>query len=637
MTRIYSILFIFLIIAQNFNCSNLKRHLDDYTLTFDKTNWSYDSTNGVYYQIGVYYCTNPVATAYQSLGIYVPEEYMTCTSSSGTYTCTINSSGVKGSYSASNAPLVMPVNTSGYSAMKAPTSYSYSSVSNFLEKGIIYIYAGCRGRYEGGESYIAGAPWGVTDLKAAIRFLRYNSDLIPGDLNRIYTFGHSGGGAQSCLMGITGNSELFKDYLNEIGAAMNDANGNEIKDNIKGSQCWCPITNLDTADAAYEWNMGQYFSTGTRASGTFTKTLSDDLTNKYVDYVNNIQLKDPDGNVLTLTDTNSGTYYDYLKSVIEESLNNFLSDTTFPYTPSSSSSNGGPPNKVSNNRKLDTYETQSDYIDSLNSDSQWITYDSSTNTATISSVGDFVTHCKSASKDVGAFDDLSKSQAENKLFGIDGTTYTKHFDKIMAELLTDKESTYSSLSNWESSYPSDYTNDLEVTDSLGKTIEERVNMYNPMYYLDDYYEGYKSSDVADYFRINTGITQGDTSNVVEMNLYLALLNYGKNATFTTVWNQGHTEAERSGDAEDNFISWIAEIESSNSTVNAEATTNSDSESTNSADAESTNSTDIESINTTDTESSNSTSSDDDPTKILINSMFLKTKTLIISLIFLILI
>ena len=162
-------------------------------------------------------------------------------------------------------------------------------------------------------------------------------------------------------------------------------------------------------------------------------------------------------------------------------------------------------------------------------------------------------------------------------------------------------------------------------------------MYNPMYYLDDYYAGYKSSDVADYFRINTGITQGDTSNVVEMNLYLALLNYGKNATFTTVWNQGHTEAERSGDAEDNFISWIAEIESSNSTVSTEATTNSDSESTNSADAESTNSTDTESINTTDTESSNSTSSDDDPTKILINSMFLKTKTLIISLIFLILI
>ena len=285
MNRINSILFIYLIFFSTIESTPVKRQLA--SLTLDSSGWSYDSTNNVYYQIGVTYCTNPVSTTYETLGIYVPGEYMTCTQGSSTYTCSINSSGTKGSYTAKNAPFVMPVNTSGYSAMKASTLYSYSTVSTFLEKGIIYIYAGCRGRYEGTEasdSYYAGAPWGVTDLKAAIRFLRYNSASIPGDLNRFYTFGHSGGGAQSCLMGVTGNSELFDDYLNDIGAAMEDADGNEIKDNIKGSQCRCPITNLDTADAAYEWNMGQYASTGTRASGTFTKALSDDLVEEYVDY-----------------------------------------------------------------------------------------------------------------------------------------------------------------------------------------------------------------------------------------------------------------------------------------------------------------------------------------------------------------
>ena len=106
----------------------------------------------------------------------------------------------------------------------------------------------------------------------------------------------------------------------------------------------------------------------------------------------------------------------------------------------------------------------------------------------------------------------------------------------------------------------DYKNALSIKDHLEKTIEERVNMYNPMYYLNSYYAGYKSADVADYFRINTGITQGDTENVVVMNLYLALLNYGKNAEFTMVWNKGHVEAERTGSAEDNFISWIGKIE-----------------------------------------------------------------------------
>ena len=143
----------------------------------------------------------------------------------------------------------------------------------------------------------------------------------------------SGGGAQSCLMGVTGNSALFTKYIEENGAAMKDSEGNELKDNVKGSQCWCPITNLDTADAAYEWNMGQYFTTGTRASDNFTKLLSEDLADEYVKYVNNIKLKDPQGNELTLTSRNEGTYYNYLKSVIEESLNNFFQDTTFPYTP----------------------------------------------------------------------------------------------------------------------------------------------------------------------------------------------------------------------------------------------------------------------------------------------------------------
>ena len=544
-----SLVYIFLILFSFIKSFPTKRRLQN-TLTFDNSNWSYDESNNVYYQINVTYCQKPANITYETLGIYVPGQYMSCTNETSNYRCTINSSGLKGSYNAKNAPFVMPVNTSGYSAMKAPTSYDYNKVKSFIEKGIIYIYAGCRGKYEGSEnsdSYYMGAPWGVTDLKAAIRFLRYNSALIPGDLNKFYTFGHSGGGAQSCLMGITGNSDLFKDYLNNIGAAMNLSNGTEIKDNIKGSQCWCPITNLDTADAAYEWNMGQYFNTSTRASGTFTKALSDDLVSEYFKYVNDIKLKDPKGNELTLTNTNEGTYYNYLKSVIEESLNNFLEDTTFPYTPSSSSSSGGPggnsgegpggnsqgngsfpggsgagpsgsgaaPSGSGNPTNTTTYQTKDEYINYLNSDVQWITKNNTSGNYSISSVGDFVTHCKSATKDVGAFDDLSKSQDENKLFGISYSTYAKHFDKIMATLLNNNSSTYSNLTNWNSSYPTEYNTDLSVNDTLNKSIEYRAKMYNPMYYIHPSYEGYNSSKVADYFRINTGITQGDTSNAVK--------------------------------------------------------------------------------------------------------------------------
>ena len=544
--------------------SNLKLEETVYTLDFNIKDWSYDSDNKVYYQMGVVYCTKPVDIDYQSLGIFVPEEYMKCSESSGKYSCSINSSGKKGSYRVKNAPYVMPIETPGYSAMKALSSYNCKTVSSYISKGIIYIYAGCRGRYEGSESYAAGSPWPITDLKSAIRFLRYNSKLLPGDLNRFYTFGMSGGGAQSCLMGITGNSGLFTEFLKENGAAMKDSNGNEIKDNIKGSQCWCPITNLDTADAAYEWNIGQYLSADTRKEGTFTKELSNDLAQVFVEYINKIKLKDSKGNELTLKDNNSGTYYDYLLNIIQESLNNFLSDTIFPYERKEGGGDDFPPGPPSDKRKLSSvYENIDEYIEDLNSDSEtpWVTYDKSTKKAKITSVKDFIIHCKSTSaKSVGAFDDFDKKQAENKVFGIDGTNYAKHFDKIMADLLNKNKDKYSKLENWDSEYPESYTNDLSLKDYLGKTIEERVCMYNPMYYLNSYYDGYKKSDIADYFRINTGISQVDTSNVVEMNLYLALLNYGKNAQFTTVWEQKHVKAERTGTSDDNFISWINNIE-----------------------------------------------------------------------------
>jgi len=86
-------------------------------------------------------------------------------------------------------------------------------------------------------------------------------------------------------------------------------------------------------------------------------------------------------------------------------------------------------------------------------------------------------------------------------------------------------------------------------------------MYNPMYYLLGFYDGYKTSTVAQHWRIHTGIDQGDTANTVEMNLALALENYTgvKDVEFTTVWNQAHTTAERSGDSTTNFIAWVTQI------------------------------------------------------------------------------
>lgn len=191
-----------------------------------------------------------------------------------------------------------------------------------------------------------------------------------------------------------------------------------------------------------------------------------------------------------------------------------------------------------------TYETAQDYIDALNADGTWVNYDSATNTATITSIADFTNACKRASKGIGAFDALDESQAENTLFGYgDGTT--SHFDATLADLLKDDET-----------YGAAFTEAMEKTDSQGNTVTERGNMYNPLYYLSSYYDGYQKSTVADYWRIRTGIAQSDTSLTTEVNLALALKNYGADVDFATIWGEGHTMAESTGDSVTNFIEWV---------------------------------------------------------------------------------
>jgi hypothetical protein len=421
-------------------------------------------------------------------------------------------------------------------------------------------------------------------------------------------------------VGATGDSELYTPYLAAIGAVEG------VSDAVAGSMCWCPITNLDYADEAYEWNMG-----ATRTDlDSDTQALSDGLAEAFAQYINELELTDSEGNVLVLNESaegiyQAGSYYDYIKSEVERSLNNFLADTTFPYTAGTTGKGtmggiGGGRGNLGNgelpdlgdvdgeapdfgdldgslgdlgdvdgteggftggrggnkkgrtgatggyvdengqmqddgiNRNTEgsttidnaTYETAQDYIDSLNKDTTWVIYDSATNTATITSVEDFVKNCKTASKNVGAFDDLDATQGENTLFGY-GDGAGAHFDSVMAELLKDNET-----------YGASYAADLEKTDALGNTVDYRVNMYNPMYYLSPYYEGYQTSNVAQYWRIRTGIAQGDTALSTEINLTLALENYGREVDFETVWGAGHTMAERTGDSTSNFIAWVNE-------------------------------------------------------------------------------
>ncbi|MFN8442613.1 MAG: hypothetical protein U0175_17695 [Caldilineaceae bacterium] len=134
-----------------------------------------------------------------------------------------------------------------------------------------------------------------------------------------------------------------------------------------------------------------------------------------------------------------------------------------------------------------------------------------------------------------AFDDLARGQAENQLFGNDESD-ALHFDVTVANLLQANQATYAAYADWDASLVDTYATDLTAVDKLGNGIQERQNMYNPMYYLLASYDGYQTSTVAKYWRINTGIKQGDTASTVEVNLALALKAYAsaEDVQFTTV-------------------------------------------------------------------------------------------------------
>ena len=549
--------------ANNQEASSQERTtVGQYSLTFDNAAWQYDEANDIYWQVGVVYVANPASLDYETLGIYVPGAYLEATANGdGTYTASVKSDAQVGQFTAATAPYVLPVNTPGFNASQAPT-WLADGIANYTQAGMIYLQPGIRGRDNTtdsqGQEVVGGAPWGVTDLKAAIRYVRYNKDVLPGDTDKIVSFGHSGGGAQSAVLGASGDSTLYNPYLEALGAAMKDKEGNPISDAPYGTMTWSPITSLDYADAAYEWNLGQFADSNTRAEGTFTQALSQDLAKEYANYINQLGLKH-EGQALTLAESSEGiytqgSYATYLEGVVNQSLNNFLADTSFPYT-SDGAGPGGTTESV-------TYETAQAYIDSLNAETQWVTYDAAANRAKISSLADFAKYVKTASKSVPAFDALDRSLAENAVFGV-ADANELHFDQLVARLLKNNQAKYESLTDWNSQYVTDFESDLAKTDSLGKTIAERQDLYNPMFYLTSAYSGYQTSKPAPHWRIRSGLSQGDTALTVETNLALALENQAngavKSVDFATVWGQGNTTAERTGHASANFIQWVQEI------------------------------------------------------------------------------
>jgi len=333
------------------------------------------------------YVSKPVDKDYQSLNISVPIEV----------------DGKK--LDATNAPILFAIGVGGYMSVNNSRDGAGSPMGGgpggpqgrmpggpegsnkisgnrdlALAAGYVVVIPGCRGRDNKAPdgTYYGKAPAAIVDLKAAIRYIRHNKGVIPGNVNWIFSTGVSAGGALSALLGASGNSNLYESYLKQIGAA-------EAKDDIQGSACFCPITDLEHADGAYEW---MYGSSPTK-SGLVDQELSGQLKAQFVQYQESLKLKGNKG-FGTLTADNYGKYL--LQYCLIPSANKFLNDLT--------------------------EEKRNEYL----AKNGWITW---TTKSAMFSFADYVSHV-GRMKGLPAFDDFNGQQPEPIEFG-DQTTNARHF------------------------------------------------------------------------------------------------------------------------------------------------------------------------------------------------------------------
>jgi acetyl esterase/lipase len=437
----------------------------------------------------ILYVARPVEPDYQSMNVYIPVEYF---------------EGKKiGGYSAETAPIFLPNSVGGYLPGKAsgtePGFGGQSTVARALAHGYVVAAPGARGRtlQSPAGDYTGKAPAAIVDLKAAVRYLKFNDARMPGDANRIVSNGTSAGGALSALLGATGNQPDYEPYLHELGAAPG-------RDDIFAVSAYCPITNLEEADKAYEWmflgvNEAKPVARGSRPapmtapagdrpqgaplmqSGKMTAEQiahSQALAALFPAYVNSLNLKDHEGRDLRLDTLGDGLFKTHLKTLIMVSAQKALDQGR----------------DLSAAKWLTIKDGKVMAMD-------WPAY--------VADIGRM--------KLTSAFDGTTLATGENSLFGS---------DKINARHFSDFGVAHSSVKG-------------------DRAPAGVVKMMNPMAYLG-------SAGVAPNWRIRHGEADRDTSVAIPAILSVRLAQSGVKVDFAVPWAQGH-----GGDYDlDELFDWI---------------------------------------------------------------------------------
>lgn len=481
---------------------------------FNKTNSGYDLTfsnqnarsveaevNGEKIQFRAFeqivYVNNPIDPEYQTLNLYVPEAYY-------------NEGEING-YKADTAPIFLPNSIGGYMPAKAADydkkgrDGSPSSILVALSKGYVVASVGARGRtLQKDGKFIGKAPAAIIDLKSAVRYLHANDEKMPGDANKIISNGTSAGGALSVLLGASADHFDYEPYFKEIGAL-------KASDKIFAISAYAPITNLENADIAYEWQFNgvnefsridmsklnaQEFNDRSKPKpkieGALNEAeikLSNELAERFPTYLNSLHLQDENGNALMLDPKGNGSFKDYLANVIKHSANKAYGQL------------------AENSEEQKSFQEIS-----------WLSFEK----GKISNVDWFgYVFSDKRMKSPPAFDALNATSGENNLFGT-ATENNRHFTLYSAERSSNQ--------------------------SINLADPQIVKRMNPMYYLDN-------PNAAEHWRIRVGAADRDTSLAISAILAIKLQMAGKNVNYETPWGVPH-----SGDYDlEELFQWVDEI------------------------------------------------------------------------------
>jgi hypothetical protein len=315
---------------------NLPKTSNEISLEFDVSKYVSQSQmyQGKLIKVRAYekivYVKHPSDISKQVINIYIPEEYFTGNDINGfnTQTAPIFFPNLIGGY--------MPADPASFivSVSAGPMAMSNKTILYALSKGYIVASAGARGRTTknvNGKN-IGKAPAAIVDLKAAIRYLKFNDELMPGDANKIISNGTSAGGAISSLLGASGNYKDFEPYLMELGAA-------NAADDIFAVSAYCPIANLENADMAYEWQYNNINTFDFRGKkGTLSNDelmVSNGLKKMFPSYLNHLTLKNDKGNLLTLDSNGDGNFKDlvneYIVKSAQKAINNGIDLSNYSF------------------------------------------------------------------------------------------------------------------------------------------------------------------------------------------------------------------------------------------------------------------------------------------------------------------